>query len=243
MVFHYSAPQWCHQSSQLFHASFKFYGEGSESLWLAFSRTLPDGTCCPITQALKSKYANQYISGAADPEGDFQLDVDVSGLIFSHHPLFSREHVLGARLAQLYDRYLTRQHNNLTGHLADKVNWVVKLLQPRCGAFEDIYILVTNMYISYVLHVCCSWMDWEAHCGICLRSTADRTSLQPCSRGYLSTVWRSGELVGLWSIHNMLSLETCTLQHHDCVFLLIMTGTPGSCETASRRKTERYWRT
>uniref|UniRef100_A0A8C3G4Z3 Coiled-coil and C2 domain containing 2A n=1 Tax=Cyclopterus lumpus TaxID=8103 RepID=A0A8C3G4Z3_CYCLU len=56
------------------------------------------------------------------PEGDYQLDVDVSGLIFSHHPLFSREHVLGSRLAQLYDQYLTRQGNNLTGHLTDKVS-------------------------------------------------------------------------------------------------------------------------
>ncbi|XP_069555398.1 coiled-coil and C2 domain-containing protein 2A [Brachyistius frenatus] len=73
-------------------------------------------------KALKSKYANLYISSAADPEGDYQLDVDVSGLIFSHHPLFSREHVLGARIAQLYDQYLTRQHNNLTGHLTDKLN-------------------------------------------------------------------------------------------------------------------------
>ncbi|XP_041790997.1 coiled-coil and C2 domain-containing protein 2A isoform X1 [Chelmon rostratus] len=73
-------------------------------------------------KALKSKYANLYIARAADPEGDYQLDVDVSGLIFSHHPLFSREHVLGARLAQLYDQYLTRQHNNLTGHLTDKLN-------------------------------------------------------------------------------------------------------------------------
>nr|XP_020459011.1 coiled-coil and C2 domain-containing protein 2A [Monopterus albus] len=73
-------------------------------------------------KALKSKYAGLYISSAADPEGDYQLDVDVSGLIFSHHPLFSREHVLGARLAQLYDQYLTRQHNNLTGHLTDKLN-------------------------------------------------------------------------------------------------------------------------
>ncbi|XP_074490630.1 coiled-coil and C2 domain-containing protein 2A isoform X1 [Sebastes fasciatus] len=73
-------------------------------------------------KAIKSKYANLYIAGAANPEGDYQLDVDVSGLIFSHHPLFSREHVLGARLAQLYDQYLTRQRNNLTGHLTDKLN-------------------------------------------------------------------------------------------------------------------------
>lgn len=67
-----------------------------------------------------SKSASLYI--ATDPEGDFQLDVDVSGLIFSHHPLFSREHVLGARLAQFYDQFLTRQRSNLTGHLSDKVN-------------------------------------------------------------------------------------------------------------------------
>ncbi|XP_026201331.1 coiled-coil and C2 domain-containing protein 2A isoform X2 [Anabas testudineus] len=80
-------------------------------------------------KALKSQYANLYFSGAADPEGDYQLDVDVSGLIFSHHPLFSREHVLGARLAQLYDQYLTRRHNNLTGHLTDKLNGLRRALR------------------------------------------------------------------------------------------------------------------
>ncbi|XP_032380927.1 coiled-coil and C2 domain-containing protein 2A isoform X1 [Etheostoma spectabile] len=80
-------------------------------------------------KAVKSKYANLYIAGATDPEGDYQLDVDVSGLIFSHHPLFSREHVLGARLAQLYDQYLTRQHNNLTGHLTDKLKGLRRALR------------------------------------------------------------------------------------------------------------------
>ncbi|XP_028300852.1 coiled-coil and C2 domain-containing protein 2A isoform X2 [Gouania willdenowi] len=76
-----------------------------------------------------SKNANLYVTGAADPEGDYQLDVDVSGLIFSHHPLFSREHVLGARLAQLYDQYLSRQHNNLTEHLTDKLRGLRRALQ------------------------------------------------------------------------------------------------------------------
>uniref|UniRef100_A0A3B3BF83 Coiled-coil and C2 domain containing 2A n=1 Tax=Oryzias melastigma TaxID=30732 RepID=A0A3B3BF83_ORYME len=66
-------------------------------------------------KAQKSKYA-------ADPEGDYQLDVEVFGLVFSHHPLFSREHVLASRLCQLYHQYLTRQQNNLTGHLTDKLN-------------------------------------------------------------------------------------------------------------------------
>lgn len=73
-----------------------------------------------------------YISGTEDPEGDYQLDVDVSGLIFSHHPLFSREHVLGTRLAQLYDQYLSRQQNNLTGHLTVKVGSTVTLSMVVC---------------------------------------------------------------------------------------------------------------
>ncbi|XP_067085744.1 coiled-coil and C2 domain-containing protein 2A [Osmerus mordax] len=73
-------------------------------------------------KALLSSPASLYLTGPRDTEGDYQLDVDVSGLIFSHHPLFSREHVLAARLAQLYDQHLTRQHNNLTGHLTVKLS-------------------------------------------------------------------------------------------------------------------------
>ncbi|KAK3518815.1 hypothetical protein QTP70_014874 [Hemibagrus guttatus] len=73
-------------------------------------------------KALKSKHVNRYMVGVGVPDGDYQLDVDVSGLIFSHHPLFSREHVLGARLAQLYDQYLSRRHKNFTCLLTDKLN-------------------------------------------------------------------------------------------------------------------------
>lgn len=80
------------------------------------------------TQAIKSKYAKRYIPGLGDTQGDYQLDVDVAGLIFSHHGLFSREHVLGARLAQLYDQHLSRQHKNLTRLLTDKVQLIFQVL-------------------------------------------------------------------------------------------------------------------
>ncbi|XP_055021211.1 coiled-coil and C2 domain-containing protein 2A [Boleophthalmus pectinirostris] len=76
-----------------------------------------------------SKQENAYFAGVGDSAGDFQLDVDVSGLIFSHHPLFSREHVLGSRLVQLYDQYLNRQHNNLTGRLTEKLKGLRTALQ------------------------------------------------------------------------------------------------------------------
>lgn len=64
---------------------------------------------------------NQYFVGPGDFQGLFQLDIDISGLIFTHHPCFSREHVLAAKLAQLYDQYLARRQKNLTKLLTDKV--------------------------------------------------------------------------------------------------------------------------
>ncbi|KAM6921159.1 coiled-coil and C2 domain-containing protein 2A [Xenentodon cancila] len=106
-------------------------------------------------KALKSKYANLYIGGAADPEGDYQLDVDVSGLIFSHHPLFSREHVLAARLAQLYDQHLTRQHNNLTGHLTDKLNGLRNALRnmEKGHGIQDLTLTMQQRISEYSLEV------------------------------------------------------------------------------------------
>nr|XP_032629834.1 coiled-coil and C2 domain-containing protein 2A isoform X3 [Chelonoidis abingdonii] len=73
-------------------------------------------------KAMKPMHANQYIVGSGDPQGQFQLDIDISGLIFTHHPCFSREHVLAAKLAQLYDQYLARRQQNLTKLLTDKLH-------------------------------------------------------------------------------------------------------------------------
>ncbi|XP_026884699.2 coiled-coil and C2 domain-containing protein 2A isoform X1 [Electrophorus electricus] len=73
-------------------------------------------------KTLTSKHMNRYTVGIGDSQGDYQLDVDVSGLVFSHHPLFSREHVLGVRLAQLCDQQLSRQHKDLNRLLSDKLN-------------------------------------------------------------------------------------------------------------------------
>ncbi|OXB53749.1 hypothetical protein ASZ78_014541 [Callipepla squamata] len=72
-------------------------------------------------KAIKTTAANQYLIGPGDCQGPFQLDIDISGLIFTHHPCFSREHVLAAKLAQLYDQYLARKQKNLTELLTDKL--------------------------------------------------------------------------------------------------------------------------
>ncbi|KAG7277508.1 hypothetical protein CRUP_030670 [Coryphaenoides rupestris] len=93
---------------------------------------------------------------AGGPQGDYQLDVDVSGLIFSHHPLFSREHVLTARLAQRYDQHLTRQHSNLATHLTDKLNGLRSALRHMLevhGAEETLTPAMQHRISEYKLEV------------------------------------------------------------------------------------------
>ncbi|XP_012579493.1 PREDICTED: coiled-coil and C2 domain-containing protein 2A [Condylura cristata] len=72
-------------------------------------------------KAVKYIHSSQQMIGSGDPSGNFQLDIDISGLIFTHHPCFSREHVLGAKLAQLYDQYLARRQRNKAKFLTDKL--------------------------------------------------------------------------------------------------------------------------
>ncbi|XP_006873876.1 PREDICTED: coiled-coil and C2 domain-containing protein 2A [Chrysochloris asiatica] len=64
---------------------------------------------------------SQHMIGAGEAPGIFQLDIDISGLIFTHHPCFSREHVLASKLAQLYDQYLARRQRNKAKFLNDKL--------------------------------------------------------------------------------------------------------------------------
>ncbi|XP_047653935.1 coiled-coil and C2 domain-containing protein 2A isoform X1 [Phacochoerus africanus] len=72
-------------------------------------------------KAVKYIHRSQHMIGSGDLPGNFQLDIDIAGLIFTHHPCFSREHVLAAKLAQLYDQYLARRQRNKAQFLTDKL--------------------------------------------------------------------------------------------------------------------------
>ncbi|KAJ7329422.1 hypothetical protein JRQ81_015596 [Phrynocephalus forsythii] len=87
-------------------------------------------------KAIKMSLANQYILGAEDPEEQFQLDVDILGLIFTHHPCFSREHVLAAKLSQLFDQYLSRKQKNVTKLLTDKLHALRNAVQSTLDTSE-----------------------------------------------------------------------------------------------------------
>ncbi|XP_066919925.1 coiled-coil and C2 domain-containing protein 2A-like [Clytia hemisphaerica] len=62
-----------------------------------------------------TKYIDEY------GNSHYQLDVDVSMIKFTHHPLFSREHVLESRLLQLYNQFVLRQKSGLKEHLNTKL--------------------------------------------------------------------------------------------------------------------------
>uniref|UniRef100_A0A4W3JXK9 Coiled-coil and C2 domain containing 2B n=1 Tax=Callorhinchus milii TaxID=7868 RepID=A0A4W3JXK9_CALMI len=72
----------------------------------------------------------------------YQLDIDISSLRFTHHPLFSKEHVLAARLTQLYNNYQHRQQQNVTEVLTEKVSYLVAI------DFECMYFRETRRLLA-----------------------------------------------------------------------------------------------
>ncbi|KAK3580952.1 hypothetical protein CHS0354_006977 [Potamilus streckersoni] len=71
--------------------------------------------------ATMREYNTRYIDGAIEGGGHYQLDVDINSIIFSHHHLFSREHVLATRLMQLFEQYIIRKKKNMAEYLTEKL--------------------------------------------------------------------------------------------------------------------------
>uniref|UniRef100_A0A8C3QWN4 Coiled-coil and C2 domain containing 2A n=1 Tax=Cyanoderma ruficeps TaxID=181631 RepID=A0A8C3QWN4_9PASS len=104
-------------------------------------------------KAIKMTSTNQYFVGPGDFQGLYQLDIDVSGLIFTHHPCFSREHVLAAKLAQLYDQYLARKQKNLTKLLTDKLQALRSAVQYRTGGGGDAVPVAQQSIPEYKMEI------------------------------------------------------------------------------------------
>ena len=65
----------------------------------------------------------------------YQLDVDIAMIKFTHHPLFSKEHVLESKLLQLFNHYVSRQKSGLKDHLSTKVIENTSLLFSGIGFY------------------------------------------------------------------------------------------------------------
>ncbi|XP_013080825.2 coiled-coil and C2 domain-containing protein 2A-like isoform X2 [Biomphalaria glabrata] len=72
-------------------------------------------------KAILREFDSRYIDGAVDGGGFYQLDVDINSITFTHHHLFSREHVLANKLTSFYEEYLVRNKRNITEFLFEKL--------------------------------------------------------------------------------------------------------------------------
>lgn len=82
-------------------------------------------TVCILTNVIRDeKNSNntwETFFSTDEEAAHYQLDVDLSTLTFTHHPLFSKEHVLASRLQQYYKQYTERRRKAMSSHYSDKV--------------------------------------------------------------------------------------------------------------------------
>ncbi|XP_077862043.1 coiled-coil and C2 domain-containing protein 2A-like [Saccoglossus kowalevskii] len=99
------------------------------------------------TKAYFVDFDSRFIDGFGESYGKFQLDVDVNAITFTHHSLFSKEHVLASRLQQLWTQYLLRNQKNMTDFLTDKLQ---ALKEAVVHLKKQIHNLIKNADVSFV---------------------------------------------------------------------------------------------
>ena len=77
-------------------------------------------------QAYLNEFDSRFIDGSVEAKGQYQLAIDVNTLIFHHHHLFSREHVLASQLTRDYETFVNRQTRNTVEYLNEKVGFVTE---------------------------------------------------------------------------------------------------------------------
>ncbi|XP_038057381.1 coiled-coil and C2 domain-containing protein 2A-like isoform X2 [Patiria miniata] len=73
-------------------------------------------------KAVTTEFDHRYIDGLGDNlRAQYQLDIDVNMLVFTHHSLFSKEHVLASKLQQMYNQFLKSKQKNTAQYLSEKL--------------------------------------------------------------------------------------------------------------------------
>ena len=76
-----------------------------------------------LFQPFLREFDSRFIDGSVTAQGHYQLDVDINCVRLQHHHLFSREHVLAARLTEQYTQYMGRSRRKAADYLTEKVCW------------------------------------------------------------------------------------------------------------------------
>ncbi len=72
-------------------------------------------------KAILTEFDSRYIDGSLDSYGQYQIDVDINTVTFSHHHLFSREHVLAYKLVDLCKQHDFKTKNRTSHYLTEKL--------------------------------------------------------------------------------------------------------------------------
>lgn len=72
-------------------------------------------------KATMSQLDSRYIQPISDVQSHYQLDVDVNTVCFTHHHLYSREHVLASKLTDQYQLYISRSRKKMADLLTQKL--------------------------------------------------------------------------------------------------------------------------
>ncbi|XP_047410349.1 protein CC2D2B [Sciurus carolinensis] len=87
-------------------------------------------------KAIKSDLESSLRSKMEGHREMYQVDLNIVGLQFSHHPLFNKEQVLCARLLQFYECFQDRQQQNLSQLLYEKLKALTNAIQLANENFE-----------------------------------------------------------------------------------------------------------
>nr|XP_034994419.1 protein CC2D2B [Zootoca vivipara] len=90
-------------------------------------------------KAMQPQLENCIITKSEEQSTIYQLDLNISRIVFSHHFFFNCEQVLAARLLDLYDCFQQRQQQNVTLLLSEKLKALIsstKLLESNLKTSE-----------------------------------------------------------------------------------------------------------
>ncbi|XP_078247403.1 protein CC2D2B isoform X6 [Pogona vitticeps] len=76
-------------------------------------------------KAMQRELENCIISESGDQTQIYQLDLNISSIVFSHHSLFNLEQVLASRLFDVYEGFQKRQQQNVTRLLSEKLKALI----------------------------------------------------------------------------------------------------------------------
>ncbi|KAJ7324124.1 hypothetical protein JRQ81_017144 [Phrynocephalus forsythii] len=76
-------------------------------------------------KAMHPELENCIITESGAQNQIYQLDLNISSIVFSHHSLFNMEQVLASRLFEVYEGFQKRQQQNVTRLLSEKLKALI----------------------------------------------------------------------------------------------------------------------